>query len=137
MSIKKLEWDEQYSVGVAEIDNQHQLMFKTINELFEAINNKITAEKINSIIESLINYKIYHFATEEKYFKEFAYENATEHIAKHQEFNKKIEQLSGKYHKNSIDLAFELVDFLEDWLVDHLMIEDQKYINCFKEHGLK
>ena len=36
-----------------------------------------------------------------------------------------------------IEFAFELVDFLEDWLINHLMIVDRKYIKCFHEHGLK
>ena len=34
-------------------------------------------------------------------------------------------------------LAFELVDYLEDWLIDHLQTKDQEYKQCFLEHGLK
>jgi hemerythrin len=29
------------------------------------------------------------------------------------------------------------MDFLEDWLIDHLMTVDQEYETCFKNHGLK
>jgi hemerythrin len=137
MSTQKLEWDEKYSVGVVEIDNQHKRMFATINELLDSINNNTTSEHIGNVIESLIKYKIFHFETEERYFKEFNYDGAEEHKAKHQEFNKKLGELKEKYPDYSVDFAFELIDFLEDWLINHLMVVDQKYVKCFHDHGLK
>ena len=137
MSIKKLEWEEKYSVEVEEIDNQHKRMFAVINELMDLISTNTPEEHLGEITDGLINYKKFHFATEEKYFKEFNYEGAEEHIQKHKEFNDKLSLLREKYPKNTIDFAFELVDFLEDWLINHLMVVDQKYKECFHEHGLK
>jgi len=78
-----LEWEDKYSVGVVEIDDQHKRMFATINELLDSINNGTTEEHIGNIIESLVKYKIFHFETEEKYFKEFNYDGAEEHISRH------------------------------------------------------
>jgi hemerythrin-like metal-binding protein len=137
MSTKKLEWDEKYSVGVEEIDNQHKKMFATINELLDAIEKRSTNEQLEHIIESLVQYKKFHFETEEKYFKEFNYDGAEDHINKHKDFNDKLISLREKYPDYSVEFAFELVDFLEDWLINHLMIIDQKYVKCFHEHGLK
>ncbi len=134
---KKLEWDDKYSVEVEEIDNQHKLMFKTINELIDAIYTTPTKEKLEPIIEQLINYKKYHFATEEKYFIEFNYEKKDDHIAKHRLFTKRLEELQGEAGEDQLTFAFKLVDFLEDWLIDHLMTVDQEYKACFKAHGLK
>jgi hemerythrin-like metal-binding protein len=135
--LNKLIWDEKYSVGVQIIDNQHKEMFKTINELIETLEYMPSKEQVDKIIESLIAYKKFHFATEEKYFAEFGYEGGDEHIAKHNEFSDKLEKLTVESKGDSVDLAFKLVDFLEDWLIDHLMITDQKYVECFKGHGLK
>lgn len=136
MSTKKLIWEEKYSVGVVELDNQHKRMFAVINELLEAIDTNSTKEHLGNIIESLVKYKIFHFETEEKYFKEFNYEGKDEHIAKHKEFNDKLIEMKGKYPEYNIEFAFNLVDFLEDWLINHLMGADQKYRKCFKENGL-
>lgn len=130
-------WEEKYSVGVVEIDNQHKRMFSVINELLDAINTNTTTEHLGNIIESLVKYKIFHFETEEKYFRDFDYEEAKEHTVKHHEFNDKLEVLKQKYPEYSVEFAFELVDFLEDWLINHLMVVDQKYVKCFAEHGLK
>jgi len=137
MSTKKLEWEEKYSVGVKEIDDQHQRMFTVINELLEAINTNTPEQHLDDIIKTLVEYKIFHFATEEKYFKEFNYEETEAHIKKHREFNTKLNTLKEKYPENNIVFAFELIDFLEDWLIDHLMVVDKRYVNCFKAHGLK
>ncbi len=137
MSTKKLEWEEKYSVGVEEIDNQHKRMFVVINELLDAISTKSTEENLGHIIESLIQYKIFHFGTEEKYFKEFNYEETDDHVKKHREFNEKLTEMKAKYPTYTVEFAFELIDFLEDWLIDHLMVVDQKYVKCFHEHGLK
>jgi hemerythrin len=30
----------------------------------------------------------------------------------------------------------DLLDFLEDWLVDHLNGQDKKYTECFNKNGL-
>lgn len=134
---KKLEWEGKYSVGVEEIDNQHKKMFAVINELLDSLEASNTREHIENIIKSLVEYKMFHFETEEKYFKEFNYDGAEDHINRHKEFNDKLVFLQQKYPIYEPAFAYELVDFLEDWLIKHLMITDQKYVKCFHEHGLK
>lgn len=134
---KKLIWEEKYSVGVELIDNQHKMMFSTINELLDTINTMPTTEKLTSIIDQLVQYKKYHFATEEKFFKEFNYEKTAEHMGLHQEFNERLNKIKEENGDNIIALAFALVDFLEDWLINHLMTADQDYKECFKTHDLK
>lgn len=137
MTTSKLEWDEKYSVGVVQIDNQHKKMFDTINQLIALLTSKPTQSEVDVIIKALVEYKQYHFRTEEEFFEKFNYEHAEEHKAKHSEFNTKLASLVEQYKGDTIGLAFSLVNFLEDWLIDHLMIEDQKYVVCFHEHGLK
>lgn len=137
MSQPKLVWKPQYSVKVEQIDSQHKKMFETINLLIDAVSGPIAKEQIDSIIKSLVEYKQYHFATEEKYFEEFHYEGTEDHKAKHREFSDRLEQITKESNGDSMIFAFKLVDFLEDWLIDHLMDTDQKYVACFQEHGLK
>lgn len=137
MATKKLIWSDEYSVGVEEIDKQHQHLFMIINDLLDVINTRANINQLKGIINSLVEYKIFHFETEEKYFREFNYEETEDHIIKHREFNKGLETLKSKYPDYTAEFAFALVDFLEDWLVNHLMLVDQKYRKCFNDHGLK
>jgi len=134
---KKLDWEEKYSVGVKIIDDQHKKMFDTINHLIDVLAGVPTKESVDGIVNELVLYKQYHFQTEEKYFDEFGYDGAEEHKAKHREFNTRLSSLVTESNGDSISMAFALVDFLEDWLLNHLMVIDQKYVPCFREHGLK
>jgi len=135
--LKHLEWEAKYSVEVAEIDEQHKAMFATINLLIDAIGASPTKEKLSEIIARLVQYKRFHFETEENYFKKFNYEGTAEHVKKHHEFNVKLEEVQKKCGDDVLMLAYELIDFLEDWLINHLMTVDQEYKECFKAHGLK
>jgi hemerythrin len=137
MALNKLEWEDSYSVGVQEIDEQHKKLFSIINELLKAVDEKKSDDNFSSIIEELVNYKTYHFQTEEKYFKLFNYEETDKHIASHRFFNDELGKIVEKHHKYDIYFAYDLVEFLENWLVDHLMVEDQKYKQCFSDNGLK
>jgi len=60
-----------------------------------------------------------------------------EHKEKHRLFTEKLDKLVLQSKGDSMALAFALVDYLEDWLLDHLITEDQKYVTCFREHGLR
>jgi len=139
-----LQWTEQYSVGVSQLDEQHKKLFVAINGLIDVINSSnenISREerekRLNEVISSLLEYKKNHFETEEKYFKEFNFEGAKNHIAKHQEFSEKLLQIKEESRDDIFAFSFTLVDFLEDWLIEHLMTLDQEYRECFKNHGLK
>jgi len=137
MSTDKLVWEDKYSVGVVEIDDQHKMFFKTLNELMVIIYEDVSIEKFNEVIKFFIEYRTFHFTTEEKYFKEFNYEDSTQHIIEHNNFNKKIDEMVQQNPKYTKEFGFELINFIEDWLVGHILFTDQKYKQCFVEHGLK
>lgn len=132
-----LEWEEQYSVGVALLDQQHQHMFRMINDLVDIIHGVPDAKRVTELLDAIVRYKRAHFATEEEYFRQFNYEGAEEHIAEHRKFDEALTGLKERYAGDTFGLAFELIDFLEDWLVQHLLHTDQKYKACFLAHGLK
>jgi hemerythrin-like metal-binding protein len=137
MNTGKILWDDKYSVGVEIIDDQHKMLFANINKLIDILREVPKKEHVDEVIAELVNYKKFHFLTEEKYFDEFGYDNTEDHKAKHKEFNIKLESLINRCGDDSITLAFGLVDFLEDWLLDHILVDDQKYVKCFASHGLK
>jgi len=132
-----IEWNSEYSVEVEEIDMQHKKIFVLIDELNTAINDMKTKESLEKILSGLVNYAIYHFDTEEKYFDQFHYEFTDEHKEQHEIFKKKVTDISQKIDKNEIEISSELIDYLEDWILEHVTDSDQKYKKCLKENGLK
>lgn len=135
--VKKMLWEPKYSVEIEIIDHQHQRMFEIINKLVAIVGTVPPEEKLQEIVDEIVAYKTYHFTTEEKYFHDFNYENTEKHEAAHRTYDKIFHDIYDKNKNDVITLSFKLVDFLEDWWVNHIMIVDHQYIKTFKEHGLK
>lgn len=133
----KLIWKDEYSVGVKEIDEQHKMIFSIINNLIETINTTPSDESISAIIKQIQEYKACHFCTEEAYFEKFSFTGAPKHIEAHKCFSIEILRIQQQHKDSKIALAFALVDFMEDWLIKHLLSMDQEYKQCFKENGLR
>lgn len=131
-----LSWKDEYDFGIKIIDDQHKKFLKTLDALMAAIGKNEVGEKQAEIFSGIDNYSKFHFATEEKYFDEFSYAGAEEHKQQHREFIEKIEEIKKQFSKNEFALSFELADYLEGWLIDHVLNTDKKYVECFREHGL-
>ncbi|MFA6429943.1 MAG: bacteriohemerythrin [Patescibacteria group bacterium] len=129
-------WKPEYSLGIKIIDEQHQQFIITINDLYQAIQARKTTEALADILTRLIEYSAYHFGTEEKYFAEFHYAETQIHVAAHDTFRRKMADLQSQASQNELAISFELIDYLEDWLVEHLSTMDRRYVECFHEHGL-
>ena len=133
----KIEWKDEYSVGVEEIDDQHKYFISLLNDLNNAIVAGKSREELKELFRLVPDYAERHFATEEKYFDEFKYEGAAEHKQKHQELRDEIKRIAGTEGGREIDFYGNIVYFLKDWLEEHLAQMDQKYEKCFADHGLK
>ena len=136
-----IKWKQKYSVKVKEIDEQHKELISTMNHLYDVIYHNKKDKSLKSILAELVNYAELHFETEEKYFEQFAYELSEEHKKEHDDFRTKIgdfvkELSSVKDQEHERELSFSLIDFLQEWISDHLMEQDQKYVECFTSHGL-
>ncbi|MBT4277768.1 hemerythrin family protein [Candidatus Falkowbacteria bacterium] len=136
----KIEWKDEYSVGVKEIDKQHQKLVDLINKTIDAVHAKNMKLVLESVIDEMEEYVIVHFSTEEKYFKKFKYVNTKSHMQEHKIFVDRVGYFKNKILKakqeDVLALIYEVIDYLEDWLIRHIIENDQKYIKCFKKHGL-
>ena len=138
-----IEWNSSVSMGIEEIDIQHKKLVDILNNFFNSMMNGKAYDVLETTFNELLDYGIYHFATEEKYFEKFNYEYAEEHIAEHKFFINKIKELKKSFDNGDIQregsdkvLTVELWDFLKKWLVNHIKVDDHKYSKLFKENGL-
>lgn len=129
-------WTNDYVMNVAEIDGQHRHFISILDRVYDTILNQTPNEVKGALLDDLVNYALIHFGTEERYFDEFNYSGAAEHKAAHKELLDKVLSFQSEFKEKKKDISLELIDFLEDWLVNHLMTMDKKYVDCFHEHGL-
>lgn len=135
--MERIKWKKEYSVGVKMFDEQHQVFFGIINNLYDAIIARRDQEALDDIFQSLFQYTDFHFKSEEQYFDMFDYDHAEEHRRAHEILLRSVAELREKQENGQMESSYELLDFLEDWLVEHIMGMDKQYGPCFRAHGLK
>lgn len=124
-----IKWNDKYLTGIEIIDSQHKKIFKSVNELYDAIEKLETKEKILELIGNLDFYTTEHFDVEEKYMIDLNYPEYIEHKNTHEVFKKIYEEIRYNYvyKKNTVYvLAVHLNHTMADWLDYHLQNEDQR-----------
>ncbi|MEI7810892.1 MAG: bacteriohemerythrin [Ignavibacteria bacterium] len=132
-----INWNQRYSVGINEIDNQHKKLVNYINELHEAMKAGKAKEALSIIIQNLIKYTQTHFTLEEKYFAQFDYPDTAGHKREHQLFVSKVLDYQGRFLTGSSIVSIEIINFLRDWLIHHICVVDKKYSPFLIERGVK
>lgn len=119
-------WSDAYSIGMAEIDDQHKVLIDLINQLWDAIIKRARNEEMLAIVEELEKYTISHFGAEETFMRVTGYPEFDRHKKIHDEFvariaaEKRVVQAGGH-------LSLELLKYLRDWLINHILVADKAY----------
>ena len=131
-----IEWSEKYSVNVKAIDEEHKKIINIINELHEAMLQRATKSVMSTIIKSLVDYTVSHFTNEQNYFKKFNYPQTENHIAQHREFVNKISDFQKGHEEDRMFLSVDIMNFLKNWLSDHIQGSDHDYSEFFNANDL-
>lgn len=132
-----IDWNADFSVNVAEIDNQHQKLVGMINQLNDAMKQRKGKDVLGAIINNLFAYTATHFETEEKYFTQLHYPDTDNHKELHRNFVKKVSEFKNGHDGGQVALTVEVMRFLKDWLSSHIQGADRKYAPWFNERGLR
>jgi hemerythrin len=131
-----VEWsDEKMSVKVGMIDRQHKKMVGMINGLFDAVEAGQGKELLAELLIKLVHYTQYHFATEEKYFKQYEYPEMIIHKGEHDQLRAQVALLDERYYTGDKMITSEVMKLLNDWLFDHIIGSDRKFGLFLNEKG--
>lgn len=131
-----IEWNASLSVGIARIDEQHKRMVSCINKLHQAFIDKKGPELQVEIIAEMCDYAANHFALEEELMAKSAYPGMAAHMEEHAQFTREAADLKARSDSGALILTIVLLSFLKDWLKNHILGTDMKYVTHFKRHGL-
>jgi hemerythrin-like metal-binding protein len=131
-----IKWNSSFELGIQSIDEQHIQLVDIINNLYRSIKNNDSLSKLDDIFKSLIEYTEKHFSYEEIMFSESDYPTAADHKQLHKKFVKQVEDLKNKFKSGNGVMTRDVMDFLKDWLIEHIQKTDFKYAPYVKKQGV-
>lgn len=136
--MKKIAWDESLSVGIDVIDRQHQTWIARYNGVVDAIGSAGATAPVVSTLDFLLDYTVYHFATEEGIMREAGYPELEGHQAKHEALRQAVANLGEDFEEegstNALGEAVETL--LGNWLIQHIKNTDQRFGEFVRERGI-
>ena len=130
------DWNDSYSVGVADIDTQHKKLFALINELYDSTNKGRANDVLERILGELIEYTKFHFKTEEQLLEQNGYPGLPEHRIAHRRLLSEIRRTVDRAEQSSHVAIGPLLVFLRDWYLNHIEGLDQQYGAWLNERGI-
>jgi hemerythrin-like metal-binding protein len=119
-------WDDSLSVGIDTIDEHHRYLFDLINDLFEVVSNKRGAREVARLVKATDAYARVHFRAEEQMMQHHGYAGLLSQKREHHAFEDKIHEFYEELHDNPLVAQFDVLSYLRDWLVNHILVEDAK-----------
>ena len=130
-------WNRKLVTGLTDIDQQHLKLVQLINDLHRAMKSRVGAAESGRILRELAEYTVYHFDFEEKMFARHGYPGTEDHKKIHVKLVGKVTGYQQDFESGKAGLSMELMDFLCDWLRDHILKTDMGYVPFMKEKGVK
>ena len=132
-----IEWNDKYSVGVQEFDQQHQRLIGLLNNLHDAMIQGKGSDVLAGTLKQLVNYTQTHFAAEEAAMAKHQYAELDKHRAAHEALTRRVTEFQTDLQNGRVGLTVTLSTFLKDWLMTHIADTDKRYGPFFNEHGIK
>lgn len=120
--------DNEYLIGIKEIDDQHREIDQVANSIIQAIATNDQWHIVHYIVVRLYELLRFHFAVEESVMRIVGFPEAESHKRVHQEILRAVEKLkNAALHADGVDsgqVLKEQVSFLEH-IVDH----DKRFVD--------
>lgn len=129
----KIKWNESFSCFEPSIDAEHMKMVELINAMEEIVSLGDGVDRYDEIVaifKELQDYTIYHFSHEESLFEQYGYDSFNTKVQKlqHQGFVDKMKAIDMReIDDNQYGVVREMLDFVGQWLTDHILHTDKQF----------
>lgn len=133
--MKLVDWGGALVLGVAQIDEHHEKLVEILNDCFRALMLNDHRRELEEIVKELHEYTCYHFRAEERLMGELGYPEAALHGEAHAAFVSSIEQFQQRLRASESFVAVDVLTFLKEWLVAHILRADGALAAFVKERA--
>ncbi len=132
-----IQWSDDLSVGVPEIDKQHKKLVDILNRYYTEIKNKEDdKETIDRFLDELSDYMRDHLDYEEKFLAVVGYPELEQHKKVHRMFMNMYSKEIERARNGDKKALRELVSFTLSWLYTHIAKTDKKYAKFLQEKAV-
>ena len=130
-----LEWKNEYSVGIEEIDNQHKHLMELIKNLLKIcmVDSSTKLESFSELASTAIKRFTEHFATEERIMLDKNYPKYEEHKIRHDKLLVDVKGMMENITDEDQDAKLmNIVIFIREWFVETVHGSDKEmgiYLN--------
>jgi hemerythrin len=130
-----VEWEDRYNLGIDDIDQHHRHLLELLNRSYNAVIMEQNKNEVRYIFHELLEYADYHFSAEEAMMKRYGYARTDMHLAEHETFRQKVNDLLDRLLGTGFSFDVELICFLEEWLLNHILHMDREYAEFFRANS--
>jgi len=131
-----IEWTEKFSVGIDDIDKQHQKWISIVNELHDSIMEGRGLSILEKLVKEMEEYTDFHFSKEEEMLEKAGWPELDRHKRIHFSFKQQITTLKRDILSGEIVLRSQVMSVIKNWLTDHILKEDQEYTEFIMEKNI-
>lgn len=129
-----MDWKNEFSVGIHEIDEQHKVLVDCISLIEAAVTQQQRWSAVHSALGRLVDFARIHFAVEESLMRIHDYPGLEKHIEEHRQFSSGLKALQEKSLK--ADVSQEMAAFIQKELYEHIMTSDKHYAAFLPRAGV-
>jgi len=121
-----IEWKDEFSVGVPDVDHEHRQMIALINELHANMSQPESKLGVEDFLGEIYNQISAHFALEEKIMRERKYDQYLDHKEDHERLLDELRDMMDDYEENAAFDDEALADALRVWFTEHFKTRDAR-----------
>jgi len=122
-----IEWSDELTVGVEEMDSQHRKLIDMINTVHDLLNEGKRDEAREFFVREITRYLEEHLKAEEEFMKRINYPDFERHKLAHDNFRKVISECIPKIEEGDIKEFRSSVALCWSWLYSHILKFDKRY----------
>ncbi len=135
--MRLFKWTKQQAAFVPEIDAEHRAFYLLCDELQQAVATGAGAERLNTIMQSIVASLEDHFSHEERLMRASQYPIFAWHKQQHDGVRRKLKEFETLLARGDSDVPQDLVEYLAHWLKGHLSLTDRMlgaYLRNYDRH---
>lgn len=109
------------------MDSQHKVLFGILNDLHEAMMKGRGQSVTGALLRNLVSYADEHIAAEEVLMEKAGYPDLAQHRIKHRDLTREAGEFVTRYEHGVSTVNLHLLNFIRDWLTNHIEKLDHPY----------